>query len=186
MQLFYLATFLAGLLLGVYVMIRGVERVGTRGHSLELDALGRPVGRSRMALTAPTVGAFATLLGITGYLLWRYTSFPIGLQLMLGFGIALVGTVLATRAVAHWATQAATHDVVDERYLLQGHPAQVVAPIAPTRPGQIVYVVGGKRYATPAHSLDGATVDAGTEVVIDRLEDGVAYVEPWVQVEQRL
>ena len=103
MQLFYLATFLSGLLLGVYVMIRGVERVGARGRSLELDALGRPLGTSRMALTAPTVGAFATLLGITGYLLWRYTTLTTGLQLTLGFGTALLGTVLATRAVSHWA-----------------------------------------------------------------------------------
>ena len=186
MQLFYLGTFLAGLLLGVYVMIRGVERVGTRGRSLELDGLGRPVGTARMALTAPTVGAFATILGITGYLLWRYSTLPTGLQLALGFGAALLGTLLATRAVAHWATQAATHDAVDERYLLQGHPAQVVQAIAPPQPGEIAYLVGGTRYATPAQSLDGTAVAAGTEVVIDRLEDGVAYVEPWVQVEQRL
>jgi len=186
MQLFYLGTFLAGLLLGVYVMIRGVERVDTRGRSLELDALGRPVGTARMALTAPMVGAFATILGVTGYLLWRYTTLSTGLQLALGFGTAVLGTVLATRAVAHWARQAATHDVVDERYLLQGHPAQVVRPIAPGEQGEITYVVGGKHYATSAQSLDGTAVAAGTEVVIDRLEDGIAYVEPWVQVEQRL
>jgi hypothetical protein len=43
-----------------------------------------------------------------------------------------------------------------------------------------------RKYATPALSLDGTAVAAGTEVVIDRLEEGVAYVEPWVQVEQRL
>lgn len=186
MQLFFLGTFLAGLLLGVYVMIRGVERVGTRGRSLELDALGRPVGTYRMALTAPTIGAFATVLGITGYLLWRYTSLPTWLQWVLGLSTALFGTVVATRAVTHWATQAATQDVVDERYLLQGHPAQVVAPITPSEHGEIAYLVGGKRYATPAQSLDGRAVPAGTDVVIDRLEDGVAYVEPWVQVEQRL
>ena len=186
MQLFYLATFLAGLLLGVYVMIRGVERIGARGVSRELDALGRPVGTARMALTAPTVGAFATALGITGYLLWRYTILSTGLQFAIGVAAALVVTLVATRAVAHWATQAATHDVVDERYLLQGHPAQVVAPIAPNQRGEIAYDVGGRKYATPALSLDGTAVAAGTEVVIDRLEEGVAYVEPWVQVEQRL
>lgn len=186
MQLFYLATFLTGLLLGVYVMIRGVERVGTRGRSLELDAMGRPVGTARMALTAPTVGAFATILGITGYLLWRYSTLTVQVQLFVGVGAALLGTFVATWAVAHWAKQAATEDVVDERYLLQGHPAQVVASIASSERGEITYVVGEKRYATAAMSLDGNAVPAGTEVVIDRVEDGVAYVEPWVQVEQRL
>ena len=88
--------------------------------------------------------------------------------------------------MARWATQAAKQDVVDERYLLQGHPAEVVAAIASSATGEIAYVVGGKRYAASAQSLDGTPVAVGTEVVIDRVENGVAYVEPWVQVEQRL
>lgn len=186
MQLFYLATFLTGLLLGVYVMIRGVERIGARGRTLELDQLGRPVGTTRMTFTAPTVGAFATILGISGYLMWRYSSWSTQVQLVVAFIAAALGTVVATRFVAKWAKQAATHDVVDERYLLQGHPAQVVSSIIGSQHGEIAYVVGGTRYASAALSLDGNPVTSGTEVVIDRVEDGVAYVEPWVQVEQRL
>jgi membrane protein implicated in regulation of membrane protease activity len=185
MQLFYLAAFLIGLVLGVYAMIRGVERIGS-GRAPELDALGRPVGAARMALTAPTVGAFATVFGVTGYLLWRYTHLGIPAQVAVAAAAALAGTVLSTRFVRRWAKQAATDDVIDERYLLQGHPAQVVAAIAPTEPGEIAYVVGGKRYDVVAQSLDGTPVAVGTEVVIDRVEDGIAYVEPWVQVEQRL
>jgi len=185
MQLFYLAAFLIGLLLGVYAMIRGVERIGS-GHSPELDALGRPIGAARMALTAPTVGAFATVFGIVGYLFSRYATFGLPQQLSITVGIALACTVLATRAIAHWATQAAEQDVVDERYLLQGHPAQVVSPISAELAREIAYVVGGKRYAVPAQSLDGTSVAVGTDVVIDRVENGVAYVEPWAQVEQRL
>ena len=185
MQLFFLAAFLTGLGLGVYSMIRGVERIGS-GRAPELDALGRPIGASRMALTAPTSGAFATLLGITGYLLGRYSQLTVALQLVVSVAIALLGTVVATRAVAHWAKQAAEEDAVDERYLLQGHPAQVVASIAASSAGEIAYVVGGNRYATAAQSLDGTPVAAGTEVVIYRVENGVAYVELWVEVEQRL
>ena len=186
MQLVYLLAFLAGLVLGVYAMIRGVERIGTRGRSPELDATGRPIGTPRFAFTAPTTGAFATVFGITGYLLWRYTALSVGTQLIIGLAAGLVGAVLATTAVARWATQAAEHDVVDERYLLQGHPAQVVSAIAATQTGEIAYLVGGKRYEVIAQSLDGTPVDVGTEVVIDRVENGVAYVEPWAQVEQRL
>ncbi len=185
MQFIYLAAFLTGLVLGVYAMIRGVERIGS-GRSPELDALGRPVGSTRMALTAPTVGAFATVFGITGYLLWRYSQLAIPAQLVVAAVVALLGAIVATRAVAHWAAQAATQDVVDERYLLQGHPAEVVAAIASTATGEIAYTVGGKRYAVSAQSLDGTPVAVGTEVIIDRVENGVAFVEPWVQVEQRL
>jgi membrane protein implicated in regulation of membrane protease activity len=185
MQLFYLAAFLTGLVLGVYAMIRGVERIGS-GRSPELDALGRPIGAARMVLTAPTVGAFATLFGITGYLLWRYSHLVVSAQLAVAVVVALFGTIVATRAVARWATQAAEQDVVDERYLLQGHPAEVVAAITSSGIGQIAYVLGGTRHAVSAQSLDGTPVAVGTEVVIDRVENGVAYVEPWVEVEQRL
>jgi membrane protein implicated in regulation of membrane protease activity len=185
MQFFYLAAFLTGLVLGVYAMIRGVERIGS-GRSPELDALGRPVGSARMALTAPTAGAFATVFGITGYVLWRYSQLAIPAQLAVAISVGVLGAIVATRAVAHWATQAAKEDVVDERYLLQGHPAEVVAAIATTATGQIAYIVGGKRYSVSAQSLDGTPVAVGTEVIIDRVENGVAYVEPWVQVEQRL
>jgi len=139
-----------------------------------------------MALTAPTVGAFATVFGITGYLLWRYSQLAIPAQLAVAIFAAVLGAILATRAVARWATQAAKQDVVDERYLLQGHPAEVVAAIASAGSGEIAYMVGGKRYAVSAQSLDGTPVAVGTEVVIDRVENGVAYVEPWAQVEQRL
>src|SRR5690242_21333953 len=111
MQFIYLAAFLTGLVLGVYAMIRGVERIGS-GRSPELDALGRPVGSARMALMAPTVGAFATAFGITGYVLSRYSQLALPAQLAVAILVAVLGAIVATRAVAHWATQAAKHDVV--------------------------------------------------------------------------
>ena len=116
----------------------------------------------------------------------RFSQLAIPVQLAAAIFAAVLGAILATRAVAHWATQAATEDMVDERYLLQGHPAEVVAAIATSTTGEIAYIVGGKRYAVSAQSLDGTPVAVGTEVIIDRVENGVAYVEPWVQVEQRL
>lgn len=185
MQFLYLAAFIVGLLLVVYAMIRGVERVGRTGRAPELDALGRPIGGSRMALSAPAVGAFATVFGVTGYLLWRFASLSSGAQLAVCLAVGFLGSFAATRAVVHWAAQA-EQEVVDERYLLQGHPATVVTAIAATGAGEIAYDVGGRRHAVAAKSLDGTPVAAGTDVVIDRVEDGIAYVEPWVLVEQRL
>jgi hypothetical protein len=34
--------------------------------------------------------------------------------------------------------------------------------------------------------LDGVLLEAGGDVVIERIEDGIAYVEPWDRVEARL
>ena len=53
-------------------------------------------------------------------------------------------------------------------------------------PGASAYEIDGTQHATPALSLDGAAVAAETDVVIERVEDGLAYVEPWDQVEQRV
>ena len=60
--------------------------------------------------------------------------------------------------------------------------------------GAILWVVGltmagflfGKSYTIPARSMDATSVSDNTEVVIDRVEDGVAYVELWTHVESRL
>lgn len=186
MQLVFLGAFLLGLVLGVYAMIRGVERIKPPAGAAALDALGRPVGAARMALAAPVISAFAAVFGVTGYLLFRYSTLEPRAQLAIAVVVALLGAVLAGRLVARWARLAATHDVIDERYLLQGHPARVVSPISGTTGGEIVYVIGGTRYAARAQSLDGSPVAAETEVVIERVENGIAYVEPWVQVEQRI
>ena len=70
--------------------------------------------------------------------------------------------------------------------MLQGHLARVLGAIGPADAGQISYDVDGARYAARAVSIDGQAVPAGTEVVIERIEDGIAYVEPWSAVERRL
>lgn len=186
MHLVFLSAFLLGLVLGVYVMIRGVERIKPPAGTAPVDALGRPVGVARMAFATPTIGAFAAVFGATGYLLRRYADLRDVTVLIVAITVAAVGAVVAGRLVARWARLAATHDAPDERYLLQGHPARVVSPIGAVGPGQIAYVLGGTRYAASARSVDGSAVPADTDVVIERVENGVVYVEPWVRVEQRI
>ena len=42
------------------------------------------------------------------------------------------------------------------------------------------------RRAMPARTIDDQAIAAGTEVVIERIEDGVAYVEQWALDSQRV
>jgi len=70
--------------------------------------------------------------------------------------------------------------------LLQGHVARVVTSIAAGHEGRISFDYGSERRTLRARSLDDVAVDEGTEVVIERIEGDLAYVEPWLQVEQRL
>jgi hypothetical protein len=49
-----------------------------------------------------------------------------------------------------------------------------------------LFEIESEQRRLPARALDDVAVVEGTEVVIERIEDGIAYVEPWLQVEQRL
>jgi hypothetical protein len=171
----FLASFLAGLLLGVRAMIVGVERPPRTGS------------RPRTALTAPSVAAAATTFGLTGYVLVRYMAAGAVTAVAIAAGLALLSALSAIALIAKWAVPGAAAEPPDERYLLQGAPATVTRAVSPGVDGEVAYVAAdGAQYAALARSLDGSALDVGAEVVIDRVEDGVAYVEAWALVEKRL
>jgi hypothetical protein len=88
--------------------------------------------------------------------------------------------------VAAWAIPAAKAEVVDERYVLQGAPARVVSITDNGSSAVIEYQADGAKLTSRATGLDGVLLEAGGDVVIERIEDGIAYVEPWDRVEARL
>jgi len=109
----------------------------------------------------------------------------------LGAVIAAVAVGSAAAALIRWlvaksAAVSLEHDQEDERFVLQGHVARVVSSIAAGSEGRIIFDLGNEHQTLRARSLDDASVDVGTEVVIERIEGDVAYVEPWLQVEERL
>lgn len=181
MRFLFLGSLTLGLLLGVFAMLHGVER-RTAGAA----ALLAPPAATRARLNLPLIAAFATLFGLIGYLLHRYTTLPMAARVSIAAASGGIGILGALALIARWAVPSARRDVVDERYLLQGHPARVTVPIGTDRPGEVSYDVDGTPYASPALSVDGAAVPVDTDVVIERVEHGTAYVEPWIQVEKRL
>ena len=177
----FLGLFLAGLVLGVGAMLFGVERQRSTPS-------GTPTIGAR--LTVPNVAAFATASGAVGYLLHRYSSLgtaAIFVIAAIAGALAVAGAVLL---VARWALPAVAAEVVDERYLLQGHPARVtrIVPDAGGAPSayEISYEEAGATHVLRAHSLEGTVLMPGSEVVIERVENGAAYVEAWSVVERRL
>jgi len=171
----YLGAFIAGLLLAVAVMLFGIER-------RRPSARDQPERRIRASL--PLVAAFAVGFGAAGYSLSRIPS-------TLGALIAAVAVGSAAAALIRWlvaksAAVSLEHDQEDERFVLQGHVARVVSSIAAGSEGRIIFDLGNEHQTLRARSLDDASVDVGTEVVIERIEGDVAYVEPWLQVEERL
>ena len=70
--------------------------------------------------------------------------------------------------------------------MLQGHLARVTKPIHPDVDGEVAFDFGNEHHVLRARSCDDAALAAGTDVVIERIDDDIAYVEAWAEVEKRL
>jgi membrane protein implicated in regulation of membrane protease activity len=175
----FVAALIVGLLLAVRAMLLGVER-----RRFPFGASPPPTPSVRFS--TPVVSAFATTFGTAGYLLTRPGRMGAAAGIIVALLIGTVAGAFAVRLVRRAAAFVPEHDPDDPRYVLQGHVATVTAPIGPSGDGEITYVVEGMRHTLRARGLDGSTAGRGVEVVIERIEDNVAYVEPWVEVEKRL
>lgn len=133
----------------------------------------------------PAVAAFGVGFGAVGYLLATHTRLP-------GWGVILIavsGGALAISGMitllARWALRGAPESS-GEDHEIQGQPAVVTEEISVAGAGEISYEHLGRNHRVAARSLDTRTLSAGSEVVIDRIENGVAFVEDWAIVEKRL
>lgn len=182
----FLAAFVLGLVLNVVLIIRGTERWTRHELSERLDAFGRELHLGRISLRTPVAASLLSAFGLTGYLLQRFTTLPgwiTWVLALLGAGAAVSTAIVVVR---RWAVPHALRDQPDERFALQGQLAQVIESIPLRGTGVIVYRIDASEFRTPAHSVDDSSIEAGTDVVIERVENGVVYVEDWARVEQRL
>jgi hypothetical protein len=188
MSALFLACFVLGLVLAVYVMLHGVERDTATGATPPHEASGAhdPSTEPSVLFNGQNAAAFLCAFGAAGYLLDRFTALGplavIGIALL----VAAAGVALSAGLLAGWVLPGARRETVDERYLLQGHPARVTAEIPAAGQGEIEYEADGRRYLLRARSWDDGAIPAGSEVAIERVEAGVAYVEQWAVVETRL
>jgi membrane protein implicated in regulation of membrane protease activity len=176
MSIIYLACFIGGLLLGVRIMIAGVER----------PREAHPSGERTFRLSPAVVAVAALVFGLAGYLLYRRQVGTEITQILVAAGLAVIASVVTARLVRDWWKVTPEFETDDERYVLQGHVAQVTKPIAQGVDGEVVFELNAVNHVHPARSIDASTIPAGSEVVIERIEDGIAYVESWAEVEKRL
>ena len=173
-RIIYLGAFLGGLALAVHVMLNGVERWKGR-RSKKLSA----------SLNPPTVAAFAIGLGASGYLFTTRSSFS---SLLIFVFSLIIGAAALTGMIvlmAKWALRASAPSHADEEDV-NGQVAMVTRAITPDEPGEISWYAWEKRHVLPARAFGDTDIPVGTEVVIDMVENGVARVELWSVVEQRL
>ena len=176
MTYLYLASFVVGLLLAVRIMIYGVERPREEN----------PSGERSFRLSPPVIVAFTVLFGLVGYSLSRGPTLGRATTFSVAAALGVVSSIVAAQLVRKWWTITPEHDVDDERYVLQGHLARVTKAVASDVEGEVSFDVGSERRVVRARGLDAAQLAAGTEVVIERIDGDVAYVEAWADVEKRL
>ncbi|BAH37075.1 MAG TPA: hypothetical protein DGD08_16960 [Gemmatimonas aurantiaca] len=178
---------LTGLVLGVYAMLYGTERsVQPAVAPHERRSEHNPAAEPSPTLNLASLAAFAVGFGLTGYLLTRANEWAWYWQLLVALGAGGATYALQSLLIARWAIPGARADHVDERYLLQGTLAHITQAVAGGGRGQLRYALDGREYLLPAQSMDDSALALGTDVVIDRVEEGVAYAEPWDAVERRL
>lgn len=166
---------MAGLVLAVFAMLRGVEK-----------RTGDEIKRPTAGVNLPVFGVALIAFGAVGHMMSRYGVSTMSMRLLAAglSGAAAYGGM--TLLLAKWALKAPLEDPHELQELILGHIAMVVQPIGASTAGRIEYTLNGHHHSVEAVSLTGEPIPAGTEVVIDRQEGDVAHVEAWASVEPRL
>ncbi len=172
-KILFLGAFAGGLALAVYSMLHGVER-----------ASGREARRPSAVFNAPIAAVFAIASVAVGYLLVTRTTLAFATIVILALVAASVLTLSAIAGFARWALPYS--GAPSDEDTTQGALAVVTRAISPSEVGEISYQAQGIELTIAAKSLQGAAIPRDSEVVIDTIEDGIAQVELWSSVEQRL
>jgi membrane protein implicated in regulation of membrane protease activity len=125
-----------------------------------------------------TLSAFLTWFGGAGYLLSRYSPLAALSVTLAALACGALGGALFFTVVARYIVPRLTV-MNPEDFRLQGVVARVTSAIQPGGIGEIVYTLGGTRHSDGARSESDKPIERGTQVIILRLEKGIAYVEPW-------
>jgi len=175
LPILFLVAFIAGLVLAVFAMLLGVEHT-RRNRSRAPSAF----------FNLPALAAFAVGFGAVGYPVASRTRLPAwGVLLIAAASGALAISAMIT-LLASWALRGVSAKSPADEHEIQGQLAVVTRNIATATPGEIAYDLLGQMVKVPAKTLSAKPLAVGVEVVIDRIENGVAFVEEWSVVEQRI
>jgi membrane protein implicated in regulation of membrane protease activity len=129
-------------------------------------------------LNVSTILAFLAWFGGTGYLLTKYSH-------IVSLFIVLVSTLAGL--AAGWMVFRFLLKLVGpsdeplqaEDRRIVGSLAKVSMTIRENGTGEVIFPLGGGRSCSGARSEDGVAIEKGAEVVIEKYEQGIAYVKRW-------
>lgn len=162
-------TFLFGLLFTVGSFLLGIADIGADADNDHgLDNL----------FNLSSILAFVTWFGGVGYLARNGFGWPWPFALMLAAVGGLFAAWLAFQFVRR-ILKSPDQYLNPHDYERVGVLARVTSSIRPGGVGEIVWEQGGSRRVTSARAHDGEAIARGTEVLVLRVERGMAIVEPF-------
>jgi membrane protein implicated in regulation of membrane protease activity len=199
---FYLLCFLVGFSLSVLSFLAGAVNihlpfhlhlpfhgahhaggvsVGCHSHGGGLRAAAGKSGGGHGHMSwfnASTILAFLAWFGGVGYILTKHSHF-VGLTIL---GFAFLAGLFAGLVVFQFMARivkATSTPMLEWDYRVEGTVGTVSMPIRENGTGEVIFEQNGARKSTGARSEDGTSLPKGTEVVIARYDDGIAYVKRW-------
>ncbi len=155
------------------------------GHT-HLPGTHGPAARTGVSpVNGFTLAAFLCWFGGCGYLLARSHDFGMGIVLFLA-----TITGLAGGAILFWFLVRVLlpheHELTAADTDILGILGLVTGTIREVGTGEIQFTQNGARRFAPARSDAGVALPRGTEVVVMRYEQGIAYVRPWSELSGEL
>jgi membrane protein implicated in regulation of membrane protease activity len=177
---FYLVCFVVGLLLSVIPVVSGTVHLPHVhlhfGHGHGGGAGGISV------FNFATLMAFLAWFGGAGYLLTVHEG-------SLGMWILALATLagMVGGSIVFWfmakVLMRDSGELDPADYEKIGVLGQITNPIREGGTGELVFVQEGVRQVCGARSETGNAISKGTEVVVTRYENGIAFVRPWEELE---
>ena len=164
---FFAACLFFGLLLSALSFMGASHHFHFHGH-------GGTAGR----LNFGTIAAFVMWFGGAGSILVRFHGLAL---LLVVAGAALSGMAGASIIFLFLTKVLARGDkpLDPADYRMIGALGKVSSRVAARGTGEMIFVQQGRRVGLPIRSENGEAIAAGTEVVVMRYEDGIAYVRGW-------
>jgi len=197
---FYLFCFLVGFSLSVLSFLAGAIHIHLPfrlhlpfhggHHAGGLHAGGHAHGASSAEGASPhadghfswfnasTLLAFLAWFGGTGYILTKYSN----LVAMASLGLATLAGLVSGSIVFKFMVKLMHSNETqlnEADYRVEGSLCTVTMPIRANGIGEVVFLLGGVRRSAGARTDDGKPIEKGAEVVIERHENGIAYVKRW-------
>ena len=168
---FFSACLFFGLALSAVSLFGGSHHVHFHGHA------GHG-GHGASKLNFGSIAAFIMWFGGVGLILLRFS----GVALVLVFAGAIAGGLTGATIVFLFIARVLAPgdkplDPADYRMI--GALGKVSSRVAASGTGEMIFVQQGRRVGVPIRSEHGEPLAAGTEVVVTRYEDGIAYVRTW-------